>query len=243
MPGCLVDEIHNSWQDFGSDASCWLNFAIFFNAWSLCSHHSGLPIGAHSQSTWNIVDTLIQRCIKEQLASVRPMLTCPGSNLPVLVQLVTESYSWHVLVIQSCLRSMLPSGKKKKKTVLTDQSNVPLSHVIRCSIESLSSAIEEVKKWLDHQLSKSLDESMDVLFSCLRKTECGEEPGNVFRAVEDFASAGNPDLGERISQALHSWNSADVLRKYIKGQYSMLYEFRQICESKLRLLDSLKMLV
>ncbi|MQL93452.1 hypothetical protein Taro_026095 [Colocasia esculenta] len=239
-----ISEGQKSFKDFGSDVLCWMNFAVFFNAWNLCSHHSGEPARERSsQSTWNLVDRLIQRCIKEQLVSSQPPLTCPGSNFPVLVQLVTESCSWHILVIQSYLRSMLPSGKKKKKSVPADQLSAPLSHVIRSSIESLSSAVEEVKKWLDHQLTKSPDESMDVLLSLLQKTGGGEDPGHVFQMVEDFASVGNPELGERISLALQSWNSADVLRKFVKAQHTMLLKFHQMCESKLRLLESLKVSV
>lgn len=229
-----------SFKDFGADVVDCINFAIFLNAWNSCSHHWKLPNGdGCSLSSWHIVDSLVRACITEQLMCSLPILTSPGSNLPVLVQLVTESFSWHILVIQSCLRSMIPQGKKKKRSAM-DQSNLPQVKAIRASIECLISAVQGVRKWLADQIVGQEDEKLDVLLSHVKGRELQDGPGRVFKALEDYGAANHSELGERISGSLQSWSSADVLRKFAGAQKSLLSRFHGICDAKLKVLESLK---
>jgi len=187
-----------------------------------------------------MVDSLVKTCITEQLMCAQPVLTSPGSNLPVLVQLVTESLSWHILVIQSCVRSMLPQGKKKKKSNAMDQSNLPQVQAIRASVECLISAIQEVCRWLEGQINRPEDQNLDALLSHVQKSKHEEGPGRVLQILEDNISASNSELGERISGAMQSWSSAGVLRKVVRAQSSLLSKFHRTCESKLKLLETLK---
>ena len=187
-----------------------------------------------------MVDSLVKTCITEQLMRAQPVLTSPGSNLPVLVQLVTESLSWHILVIQSCVRSMLPQGKRKKKGNAMYQSKLPQVQAICTSVECLISAIQEVCRWLEGQVNRPEDQNLDALLSHVQKSEHEEGPGHVIHILEGNASASNSELGERISGALQSWSSAGVLRNVVRAQSSLLYEFHRTCESKLRLLETLK---
>ncbi|EPS74417.1 hypothetical protein M569_00338, partial [Genlisea aurea] len=92
------------------DTIDWINFAVFLNAWNLNSHE------INDGRTWKLVSSLFRNLVSEKLKNAGPMLSSPGNDLPFLVQLVTESLSWHSLIIQSCVRSLQPSsaGKKKK---------------------------------------------------------------------------------------------------------------------------------
>lgn len=171
----------------------------------------------------------------------QPILTSPESSLPVLVQLVTESFSWHVLVIQSCIKSiMLPLGKKKKKGGSVDQMNSPHMQAIHDSIQCLSDAIRGIQKCVGDQINKPEDQNLDTLFSHVQREDCDEEPGYVHQTLKESASANSSELGDRISGALQSWNSVNVLRKIIAAQNKLLSHFHRICGSKLKLLESLK---
>lgn len=219
----------------------WVNFAIFVNAWNSRSEFSILPnVEGCNPSSWHIVDSLVKTCVSEQLMHAQPLLTSPGSNLPVLVQLVTESFSWHILVIQSCVRSLLPQGKKKKKSSAMDQSNLPQVQAIHASIQCLSNAIQEVCRWLKDQVDKSEDQNLDILLAHVQKREHEIGPGRVQQILENNAAVDNSELGERISGALQSWSAASVVRKVVRAQSSLLSKFHLICNSKLKLLETLK---
>ncbi|KAL9412617.1 hypothetical protein AB3S75_041291 [Citrus x aurantiifolia] len=231
----------NSSEAFGADMVGWLNFAVFLNAWNLSSHEVVLPdVNGCRPSTWQVVNTLLKKCILE-VRSMESLVCYPRLDLSVLVQLVTEPLAWHTLVMQSCVRSSLPSGKKKKKSGSADHSTSPLSHDIRGSVQSTSGVVEEVAKWLGHHIKKSEDEKLDAIFSSLEANDRGEGPGQVFRLLGTLISSLNEaELGDRISQAMKSWSPVDVARKFVAGQRAGLSAFFRICDSKIKSLQALK---
>ncbi|KAH9662101.1 N-terminal acetyltransferase B complex auxiliary subunit NAA25 [Citrus sinensis] len=231
----------NSSEAFGADMVGWLNFAVFLNAWNLSSHEVVLPdVNGCRHSTWQVVNTLLKKCILE-VRSMESLVCYPQLDLSVLVQLVTEPLAWHTLVMQSCVRSSLPSGKKKKRSGSADHSTSPLSHDIRGSVQSTSGVVEEVAKWLGHHIKKSEDEKLDAIFSSLEANGRGEGPGQVFRLLGTLISSLNEaELGDRISQAMKSWSPVDVARKFVAGQRAGLSAFLRICESKIKSLQALK---
>ncbi|KAK1271731.1 hypothetical protein QJS04_geneDACA005944 [Acorus gramineus] len=156
------------------------------------------------------------------------------------IEMVSETCAWHALVIQSCIRSLVPSGKKKKKVGPADQLNSPLLQSVCTSIESLHSAIESVKKWIDEQIGRPEDQNMDTLLSHLNVENCDEGPGRVLGVLKQVSASVDSELGERILQAFQMWSFADVIRKIVKGQHTVLSEFQRICDSKLKFLMSLK---
>ncbi|KAI3461689.1 hypothetical protein Pfo_018352 [Paulownia fortunei] len=219
----------------------WMNFAVFLNAWNLNSHEIRFSDrGDSGSSTWNLVNTLLRKYVLEKIRSAGPIVSSPGSDLPFLVQLVTEPLAWHALIIHSCVRSLLPSGKKKKKGGSVEQSNSQLSYEIRNSIQSLCDTIEVVTKWLKDQLDKPDDEKFEAIFSSIQRNGRRDGPGKVFRTLESSVSQmKDVELGDRILEALQSWSPADVVRKIIAGQGSLLYEFLKICELKIKSLQAL----
>lgn len=236
---------HNSLEVPSPKLIEWMNFAVFYNAWSLNSHEKGASHGDITKtSSWQLVNSFLEKQIVEKVKSMRPLLSSPGSDLPVVVQMVTEPLAWHILVIQSCVRSSLPTGKKKKKGGATEHSNSQLSHEIRDSILSVYSIIEQVITWLKEQLQKPVDEGLDIIFSSLVTNVPNEGPGRVFHVIETCVSSVNDtELGDRISGALRCWHPADVGRKFITGQNTVLSEFLKICESKIKSLQTLKLQV
>lgn len=229
-------------QAFNSDTVDWLNFAVFLNAWNLGSHELGLSDEDGCRpGTWHIVNSLLERYIVEKVRSMGPLISSLGCDLPTLVQLVTEPLAWHGLIIQSCVRSALPSGKRKKKSGSVDQSNSPVSNAIRDSIQSLCSIVEEVTKWLRVQIKKSEDENVEIILSSFQRKEQTVGPGQVFQVLQALiSSTSDTELGDRISQTLKSWSHVDVARKLVTGQRKVMSEFLQICDSKFKLLQSLK---
>ncbi len=214
---------------------------MFLNAWNLSSHELLQPDGDGCRpGTWHIVDSLLAKCITEVVRCIDPVICSPSVDLPILVQLVTEPLAWHSLVLQSCVRSSLPSGKKKKKGG-QDHSNSPLSHAIRDSTQSLYGTVEDVIKWLRELINRPDDENLETILSFFQNKGRNEGPGQVFKILETLASSVNDtELGERISQAVKSWSPVDVARKIITGKCTVLSEFLQVCESKFKSLQALK---
>lgn len=211
----------------------WLNFAVFWNAWSLSSHEH-----------WHVLNSLFERLILDRVRSMgsSDMSSC-YSDVQVLIQIVTEPLAWHSLIIQACTRSSLPSGKKKKKNQHSDQlSSSPMSQAIKDSIHSLCSTIQEVSSWLLNQLNHQEDEQVERFLSTLKRDEdAAGVPGQILGVLESFiASSEESEVGNRIFQALKSWNTADTARKTVMAQQRVLREFLQICESKRKLLETLK---
>ncbi|KAL8128991.1 hypothetical protein V2J09_018146, partial [Rumex salicifolius] len=234
-----VSKGHQTLEVFGSEILDWANTAVFVNALSLSRGDHGLS-GAINQPVWLMANSIISTCITQKV-TVSGLLNCfPGAEFPTLVQLITEPLAWHILVIQSCLHSSLPSGKKKKKSGSADQSNSSLSNAIRDTIQSLFGTLEVVTKWLKEQIEGTEEEKMDSLLSSVTSGE-HEGPGQVFQILKNLISTANEaDLGNRIGSALKAWDPAEVARKLVKGQRQTLLELLRICNSKVQQLESLK---
>uniref|UniRef100_A0A452YRW3 N-alpha-acetyltransferase 25, NatB auxiliary subunit n=1 Tax=Aegilops tauschii subsp. strangulata TaxID=200361 RepID=A0A452YRW3_AEGTS len=131
-----------SMKDFAPDIVSWMSFAVFINAMNLWSNESVIPrTDPSSPSSWEIVDSLVKICIEEHLTDANRILTCPGNKIPLLVQMVTEPISWHLIIIQSCMRVVAPQGKKKKKSGPSLRPNMPqlqgIQRSVQCLIETL----------------------------------------------------------------------------------------------------------
>ncbi|KAH1196959.1 N-terminal acetyltransferase B complex auxiliary subunit NAA25 [Glycine max] len=213
----------------------WLNFTVFLNAWSLSSHELVQPDGNGCRPRiWNILDSMLEKYILEKVRFQEPQLCSPWSGMELLMQLVTEPLAWHGLVIQSCLRSCFPSGKKKKKSGLAYQSSMNLTKAITDSVVHLSHVLEDVLTWITEWNKRPEDEHLENILLLLRKDGHNDGPGEVFHILETFISSMNDaELGDRISQSLKSWSPADVFRKMMTGKLKVLTEFSAICESKL----------
>ncbi|KAJ7964264.1 phagocyte signaling-impaired protein [Quillaja saponaria] len=227
---------------FGPDLIDWLNFTVFLNVWSLNSPELVQPDGNGCRPcTWSILDSLLEKYILEVVRSMDTQLCAHWSDLPVLVQLVTEPFAWHSLIIQSCVRSALPSGKKKKKSGPYELSSSNLPHTIRDSVQLLSGILEEIMKWLRERINRSEDENLEDILSPLQRNGQNEGPGQVYQILVDCISSMNEiELGNHISQSLKSWSPSDVARKIVTGKCKVLTEFLMICESKLKLFQTLK---
>ncbi|KAF3454849.1 hypothetical protein FNV43_RR05297 [Rhamnella rubrinervis] len=227
-----------SLEVFGSDLIDWLNFAVFLNSWNMSSHELVQADGDRSYpKIWHIVDSLLEKYILEKISSTESTILSPTVDLLVLVQLVTEPLAWHGLVIQSCVRSSLPSGKKKKKAGPADLSSLSC---LRESVQSLCNITEKVTKWVRNQINRSEDENLESLLSSMQN-KGREGPGQVLLIIEALVSSINDtDLGDRISQALKSWSHVDVARKIVTGKCTVFAEFLRNCESKFKMFQSLK---
>ncbi|VVB16454.1 unnamed protein product [Arabis nemorensis] len=219
-------------ESLGSDLVDWLTFAVFWNAWSLSSHEH-----------WHVLNLLFERLIMDRIRSMgsSDMNSC-YSDIQVLVQIITEPLAWHSLIIQACTRSSLPSGKKKKKPQHSDQlSSSPMSQAIKESIQCLWSTVQEVSNWLLSQMNNPEDDQVERFLSTLKRNEDTGGPGQVLGVLESFiASSEESEVGNRIFEALKSWSTADSARKTVVAQQRLLREFHQICESKSKLLETLK---
>ncbi|KAF7833806.1 N-terminal acetyltransferase B complex auxiliary subunit NAA25 [Senna tora] len=227
---------------FGSNLVDWLNFTVFLNAWNLSSHELVQPDenGCRPQ-TWSILDSLLERYILDKVRSMESELCSSWSDVQLLIQLVTEPLAWHVLVIQSCIRSCVPSGKKKKKTGSVDQTVSNLAHTITNSMQHLSCVLEEIIKWIGEWKKTSEDNILEDIVSPLRNKEQNDGPGQFFRVLESYISlADHTELGDRVSQSVKSWSPVDVARKMVSGKHKVLMEFSKICEAKLKSLKSMK---
>ncbi|XP_059290363.1 N-terminal acetyltransferase B complex auxiliary subunit NAA25 isoform X2 [Lycium ferocissimum] len=214
----------------------WMNFVVFLNAWNLYSHEVD-----RDSNTWLLVNLILKKYILDKVRSMGPLESSPGCDLPNLVLLVTEPLAWHIMVIQSCARLLVTSGKKKKKGGPSEHCNVQLSQQVQDSIQSVCETIELVRQWINQQISMSDNEKSENILSSLRQDgEFG--PGKVYRVVETLSSSStiDKDLGDRITRALQSWSPADITRKIITSQRTALSNFLGICDSKIKSLKELK---
>ncbi|OVA02810.1 Multicopper oxidase [Macleaya cordata] len=214
-----------SFEILGSDVIDWMNFAVFLNAWKLGSHEPSLPDGDGCKpGSWHIVDRVIEKYTQEQLRNMQPVISSPGIDLTVLVQIVSEPLAWHSLVIQSCVRTSPPSGKKKKKSEPADQLSAPLIQAISSSIQSSCGTIGGIIKLLEEQINHPEDDKLDTLLSPLQRAGCTQGPGQIIQILE--ATSSSAGLGsDRISEAMRSWSAVDVARKIIAAQKTTLSEF------------------
>ncbi|XP_076930880.1 N-terminal acetyltransferase B complex auxiliary subunit NAA25-like [Bidens hawaiensis] len=236
-----VSNSQKSFEVFSSNLIDWMNFAVFLNAWNLNSHETNSTDRHAFPVNWQVLCCLLEQCISEKLNSTKPLLSSPGTDLSILIQLVTEPLSWLGLIIQSCVRSSLPSGKKKKKGGPSDQSNSQLSNAFKDSISSLFSTIDKVAKWLKEQIDRPVDVDVDFLLSSVHGEENNDRPGKVVKVLETLVeSVDDLEAGERVNRAIRSWKPVDVARKMVAAQGTALTEFSNICESKMKVLQALK---
>ncbi|CAN6347249.1 unnamed protein product [Urochloa humidicola] len=224
-------------KDFAPDIVSWMSFAAFINAWNLCSNEPVIPgTDRNSPNSWQTVDNLFRTCIEEQLTDARQMLTSPGNNIPLLAQMVTEPISWHLLVIQSCMRAMTPQGKKKKKGSPLERPNTPRLQAIQSSVDCMSDTLWSVQTWLSDQV-KPEEQALDTLLSHLQGSST-DGPGQISRTLDESAAAANSEIGGRLAQSLEPWSSAGVLRKIVGAGDETIAELKKICAQKLKLLAS-----
>ncbi|XP_076904008.1 N-terminal acetyltransferase B complex auxiliary subunit NAA25-like [Bidens hawaiensis] len=240
----LVISVSNgqkSFEVFSSKLIDWMNFAVFLNAWNLNSHETNGTDRHTFPINWQVLCCLLEECISEKLNSTKPLLSSPGTDLSILIQLVTEPLSWLGLIIQSCVRSSLPSGKKKKKGGPSDPSNSQLSNAVKDSISSLFSTIDKVAKWLKEQIDRPVDADVDFLLFSVRGEENDDRPGKVIKILGTLVElVDDLEVGERVNRAIRSWKPVDVARKMVAAQGTALTEFSNICESKMKVLQLLK---
>ncbi|KAD4584271.1 hypothetical protein E3N88_21872 [Mikania micrantha] len=238
----LVIDVSNgkkSFEVFSPNLIDWMSFAVFLNAWNLNFHESNSSDEHTFPINWQVLCSLLEQCITEKISSTKPLLSTPGTDLSSLVQLVTEPLSWLGLIIQCCVRSSVPSGKKKKKGGPSDLPNSQLPDAVKDSISSLLSMMNDVAKWLKEQIDKPVDEDVDFLLSSLQAEENGFKPGKVVKILEKLVLS--VDVSERINRAVGSWKPVDVALKIVTTQRTTLTQFLNICESKQKVLKALKL--
>jgi N-terminal acetyltransferase B complex non-catalytic subunit len=224
-------------QDFAPDIVSWMSFAVFINAMNLWSNESVIPkTDQGGPTSWQIVDSLVKICIEEHLTDANRILTCPGNNIPLLVQMVTEPISWHLIVIQSCIRAMAPQGKKKKKSGPSLRPNIPQLQGIQISVQCLIETLRSVQTWLSDQMSPE-EQALDIFLSHLQGTS-NEGPGQTFRLLEEKPVAHASELGDRIARSLETWSSTGVVRRIVGAEHELLAEFKKTVDSKLKRLMS-----
>ncbi|XP_023512979.1 N-terminal acetyltransferase B complex auxiliary subunit NAA25-like isoform X1 [Cucurbita pepo subsp. pepo] len=222
----------SSYKDFGTNLVEWFNFAVFLNAWNLSS-------GGCRSRTWHIVDSLLEKYILEGVASLESTIFTPYENMRTLVQVVSEPLAWHGLILQACVRSSLPSGKRKKKTGSAELSSSPLYVALRDSTQSLCSTLESLLKWLI--VNQSDDGKLEAILSSMQNDGNNDGPGQVFQILETSTlSMDSTELGHWITGAFKCWNTVKVARKLVTGKHVVLNEFIKNCESKFKSVQKLK---
>ncbi|XP_031485379.1 N-terminal acetyltransferase B complex auxiliary subunit NAA25 [Nymphaea colorata] len=230
-------------QDVNSEMIDWMNFAIFHNAWMISSHLGGSGGSKQGNSCWTTVESLIDKCVTQCLLSSELHSMCRWNTFPLLVQIVTESFAWHQLIIQSCIRMLHPMGRKKKKGGGLDRNQSPVLHAVRGSVDCLYRVIQDIRVWLAEKINMPEDEKLESLLTLVRRGEDHDSilPGSVLQIVEAAACLGERELrGESICESLQNWSSAEVARKIINSQNLQLLEFDRICNVKLTFLGALK---
>jgi N-terminal acetyltransferase B complex non-catalytic subunit len=222
-------------KDFAPDIVNWMSFAAFINAWNLCSTEPVIPgTDRSSPNSWLIVDNLFKTCIEEQLTDASQMLTSLGNNIPLLARMVTEPISWHLLVIQSCMRAMTPQGKKKKKGGPLERPNTPHLQAIQISVNCMADTLQNVQTWLSDQMRPE-EQALDALLSHLQGTSA-DGPGQISRTLDESAAAASSEIGGRIAQSLEPWSSAGVVRRIVGAGDETIAELKKLCAQKLKLL-------
>ncbi|KAG2628384.1 hypothetical protein PVAP13_3KG245100 [Panicum virgatum] len=224
-------------KDFAPDIVSWMSFAAFINAWNLCSTEPVIPeTDWSSPNSWKIVDNLFKTCIEEQLTDASQMLTSLGNNIPLLARMVTEPISWHLLVIQSCMRAMTPQGKKKKKGGPLERPNTPHLQAIQISVNCMVNILQSVQTWLSDQMRPE-EQVLDALLSHLQGTSA-DGPGQISRTLDESAAVASSEIGGRIAQSLEPWSSAGVVRRIVGAGDELIAELKKTCAQKLKLLKS-----
>ncbi|OVA18795.1 N-acetyltransferase B complex [Macleaya cordata] len=215
-----------------------MNFAVFLNAWKL-----GVM---HQLDSWKKLDLLIEKYTQAKVrCMMQPVISSPGFGLNVFIRIVSEPVAWQILIIQSCVKSLPSStgGKKERKRWDTDEPYIsrPLVQAISSSIESMYRTIEGIMKSVKEQSNSTVENKVERLLSPLQRPGRSEGPVIIFQTLEVAALLERRRGGtDRISEALHSWDAAQVAKKIINAQERTLLDFLAICQSKLDLLQNLK---
>jgi N-terminal acetyltransferase B complex non-catalytic subunit len=223
------------WQDSSDIVSC-ITFAIFVNAWNSSQNHT--EKAGQKTISWEVVDKLIIICFREKLSSMGPAVTSTGNEVLVLVRIPFLAYFDYAIL----LLNRLLLGKRRKKSGPTNKQNmnIPLLKALQTSISCMSNAIGEVNKWILDQLNKPEDHDLDVLMSYLAVDD-SLGPRKVLNVLKDsLGEVDKSEVGDRIYDLVKSWDPTFVLRKIVRAQRKVLIDFSQICDSKLRVLESLK---
>ncbi|CAI9776492.1 unnamed protein product [Fraxinus pennsylvanica] len=86
------------------------------------------------------------------------------------------------------------------------------------------------------------DEEVFAIEDWIYRDGSSEGPRKVFQILESSISMMKDfELGERISEALQSWSPADITRRIINGQTSLMSEFLRICKLKVKSFEALKL--
>ncbi|MCL7043012.1 hypothetical protein MKW94_007456 [Papaver nudicaule] len=224
-----------------------MSFGVFLASWKLSSH---------DLDALQRVDTVIEKYTQEKLGGMpQSLLLSPGNDLASLVLTVAEPIAWKSLVIQSCIRitpkssgagASSSSGRKKNK-----KGDHPVVKLTSEMIKSLSSSVQSscgivkgITEVLKRELNIPEEQKLDILLSPLRKPAGREHPvtegpGHFIQILEALPSS-SEEVGPKIAESLSSWSSADVGRKMLKAQRKTLQESLDICESKLKFLESLR---
>ncbi|KAI4368923.1 hypothetical protein MLD38_017425 [Melastoma candidum] len=228
-----------SWQVFGADLIDWVNLAVFFNAWRVSSHEEAKVAEGYNFHCWKDVDSLLKKCLVHKLETISTD-TSIMSDLPLILQLMTEPLAWHCLFLQSCIRILVPSGKKKKKTGSGDHSSPKLASAVRDSVQSLIGFMEELQKWLREWVVKSEDDNLKRQFLSMTSRGGAEGPEKVYKILKDtVSSASSAEVGDRIMGALKSWNPSEHVLRVVAEQRAMLLQTLSICESRIGALNAL----
>lgn len=251
----VLDEIlsdKNSFKELKLDIVDWVTLAVFYNAWKLSAESTESMSKEKSLlDSLRNVEKLIELSVNELIHSSASSESLINELvMSTLLRLVTESIAWHGLILQSCVRSVNPAGRKKKRSGIVGghgDGSLSIIEVIQFSIASFRSTIENIVSWLARYLDKSEDQELDLLL-CLLDQDASHEgkvtarPGCILKVLEASSSMGS-ELGPRIGQILETWNASTIARKIVNSQHMFLSGLQNICISKIKSLRALKMSV
>lgn len=194
-----------------------------------------------------VVDEVL-KCLQRELNDTEHGLKvlAPGTGLSVLVGLISESFTWLTLYLQSWSKQLQPSGGKKKKkgSGSSEQASAPIDSHLSASLESLRSAavshLERVQGVvIDTFLNRPDQIEVDGYMTLLKSPFPGA-PGDVIKVLEspqglDIATK----LAARTAQTEQPWQAAELIRKLVASQRDTLASVRDLCTSRLTILKSL----
>lgn len=242
----------SSFKELKLDIVDWVTLAVFYNAWKLSAESTeSMSKEKCLLDSLRNVEKLIELSVNELIhSSALSESLINELVMSTLLRLVTESIAWHGLILQSCVRSVNPAGRKKKRSGIVGghgDGSLSIIEVIQISIASFRSTIENIVSWLARYLDKSEDQELDLLL-CLLDQDASYEgkvtarPGCILKVLEAGSSMGS-ELGPRIGQILETWNASTIARKIVNSQHMFLSGLQQICISKIKSLIALKLSV
>lgn len=243
-----------SFKELKLDIADWVTLAVFYNAWKLSTESTGSRCKEKCLlDCLKNVEKLIELSVNELIySSTSSEFVINELVMSTLLRLVTEPIAWHGLILQSCVRSVNPAGRKKKRGGIVGghaDGSLSIIEVIQISISSFRSTIENIVSWLAGYLDKSEDQELDLLISLLKEHDGSPEdskvtarPGCVLKVLESSSSMAS-ELGPRIGQIVETWNASTIARKIVNSQHMFLSGLHQVCLSKIKSLRALKLSV